>query len=227
LSYSAVNRGVLRGEPWIAAHHPRVGVERDPLTERHLHARDLGEYRPTAWSDERLAIRLAPPTSGGLVLEHRIEFVHPHEAEPLHGAVEHRIEDPPGAADGAVGDEDRAARDRVGHEVMVADELQGIGARLAVHHDTDHDAIRGYLGGARGDHRDAFGLLEDPVRRHDEVGRVGDPAGRQGENRRGPSAPPRARRRWDPPRHHHEAERADRPAQRVQRVGDLDAPDAL
>ena len=167
---------ILGRERRIALHDATRWVEREPLPQGDLTARQLGHRGSLERPRDGLAVGLPPPTAGRAVLEHRVELIHADEPESLGGALHRGIEYPASATDRAIGDEHLAAGDRVADMMVVADELQRIRPRVAVDLDTDDEPVeRDGVRAARrhGDHR---GLPEDRVRGHHEVELVGDRA---------------------------------------------------
>src|SRR4051812_18273538 len=115
-------------------------MHREPAGKRHLLALDLLERLALLWPCYRFAIRLTPPAARRLVLEHRVEVIHAHEAELLRFAVDRWLEDATSAADGAEADHDRLPIYGVANLMVVADELDGIRSGLAIDFDPDDES---------------------------------------------------------------------------------------
>ena len=194
-------------------------MQLQPLLQRDLHTRQLRHCGAFHRTDDRLAVCLPPPAARRPIFEHGVEVVHADKAERLRQTVHGRTEHATGAADRAVADENRPARQRVAHLMVIADVLQRIRAGLTVHLDSDDESVRRHCVRRRRLKIEHGRLQEHVISRHPEVERVGQ---RTERNDRRRHQPPHARRAA-PRRHrtgqgHHTEQRAHRPTPRVQRI---------
>jgi len=156
-----------------------VRIQRQPLLQHHLTARNLTQQRAFARPHYGFTVGLSPPAAGAHVLEHGVEVIHAHEPEILRLLTHTRTVHASGATHGAVRHEHVFTADRVAQVMMVADHLQRVGTCLAVYFDPHHEPIER--------HRIAVGLhelhhggrQEHRISRHTEVHHPRDDGGHE------------------------------------------------
>ena len=74
---------VASDERGVGLHDERPRMQRQPLRQRDLGARDLPQRASLPRAGDRFACRLPPPAARRPVLEHRVEVIHADEAERL------------------------------------------------------------------------------------------------------------------------------------------------
>src|SRR4051812_14882806 len=112
-------------------------MQREPLREFHLYARDLRQDFAFGRTRNRFSICLPPPASGGPVLEHGVEVIHPDKPEILGMPIDDRTENAAGSANRAIGDHQLPSAYGVTNLMVVANKLEREGTRVPVNVDSD------------------------------------------------------------------------------------------
>ena len=118
-------------------------------------------------------------------------MIHADQAKPFDHAVEHRRKDAARSAHRAECHQYGLAAYRVTHLMMVADELHGISARVAVDVDANHQSVLLDPVSARRRHRESVWHEKHVVGRHDHIRRIQHSASQQQSQWNDPSAPTR------------------------------------